>query len=181
MKNKFTLAIKRYLVNRIIDETTAGSLSRHNFPQRLSGEAPEVMGVEIPNERVTYSDKEVAEAFFFRLRASVDLAVSLKMIRSQLIPINIPGVHELTSIFVTTRFGRLFRRLPSFSQTALLFIAVYAQRFTITTNRFKWLTGIVSFVILLIKVWNSGIIDRAWIGLSAHAGFAVSFFLNFWR
>ena len=57
-------------------------------------------------------------------------------------------------MYVTTRFGRLFRRMPSFCQTVLLFITVSAQNLIGTLNRFKWLTGVVSFATLSIKVWH---------------------------
>lgn len=181
MKNKFTLAIKRYLVSRIIDETAAQRLSRHNFAQRLSGEALEVMGIDVPDERVTHRDKAIAGTFQFRLEAAVTLAVKLRMVRSEKIAISTAGNNCWTSMYVTTRFGRLFRRMPSFWQTVLLFIAVSAPNLVGTVNRFKWLTGVVSFATLSIKVWHSGVIDKAWIGISAFAGLAASLLLALWR
>jgi hypothetical protein len=181
MKIKFSLAIKRYLVNRVINETDAERLSPHNFYQRLSGEKLEVMGTDVPNEPVTHRDQVIAQTFRFRLKESVDLAITLKMIKSQQREISIAGTHSWTSVYVTTRFGRLFRRMPSFFQTLLLFIAVSALSLAGTVNRFKWLTGVISFATLSIKVWHSGVIDKAWIGISALAGLAVPFLLSLWR
>lgn len=181
MKNKFTLAIKRYLVNRVIDETVAERLSPHNASQKLSSEKFEVMGIDFPNEPVTHWEQDIAAVFSFRLKASVELAVRLKMIRPQQIKIEIAGRFTRTSVFVTTRFGRLFRRMPSFCQIALLFIAVSSQRLVGIVNRFKWLTGVISFATLSIKVWHSGVIDKAWIGISALVGLVVVFFLSLWH
>jgi len=181
MKKNFTFAIKRYLVNRIIDETSAKRLSRHNFSQRLSGEALEVMGIHVPVERITHLDKAIAGTFQFRLETSVTLAVKLRMIRSEQIAISIAGNNSWTSEYVTTRFGLLFRRMPSFCQTMLLFIAVSAQNIVGTVNRIKWLTGVVSFATLSIKVLHSGAVDKVWIAISAFAGLAASLLLALWR
>lgn len=48
-------------------------------------------------------------------------------------------------------------------------------------TKFKWLTGVISFVVLAAKVWHSGAIDKAWIGISAASGIAVVWLLSLWR
>ncbi len=103
------------------------------------------------------------------------------MIKAKQVVHRIAGSDHRTSLYVTTWIGRLFRRLPSLCQTALLFIVVYGQRLVDTVNRVKWLTGLTSFVTLSIKVWHSGVVDKAWIGISALVGLAVSFALSLLR
>jgi hypothetical protein len=181
MKRRFTIEIKRYLINRVIDETAAERLTPHNVHQRLGIEKLEVMGIDVPDKPETHREQEIAQVFSFRLKASSDLAVTLKMIKAQQRKFSLAGSHAWTSIYVTTRFGRLFRRMPSCCQTIFLFVAVSVRRLAGTVNRFKWLTGVVSFVTLSVKVSQSGVIDKVWIGISALVGLAVVSLLSLWR
>lgn len=181
MKRHFTLAIKHYLLNRIIDETVAGCLTPHNYSHRLRDEKLEVMGIDVPDEPVTHWEQEISQAFYSRLKNSVNLAVQLKMIKAKQIQMRIEESHFWTSIYVTTKFGLFFRRIPSVFQNMILLVATSVLRLSNTINRFKWLAGVISFVTLSLKVWHSGLIDKIWIGISAFIGLAVTLLLSLWR
>lgn len=181
MKRHFTLAIKHYLLNRIIDETVAERLTPYNYSQRLSNETLEVIGIDVPDKPVTHWEQEISQVFYTRLKISVGLAVQLKMIKAKQIPVSIDKSDFWTSIYVTTKFGLFFRRIPSFFQTIILFIVTSALRLADTANRFKWLAGVISFATLSLKVWHSGLIDKIWIGISAFIGLAVALLLSLWR
>lgn len=174
MKKRFTNSIKLYIINRVIDRTYSGDISQHNFEQKLSNEKIEVLGVDIPDEPLTNRDQYFSEAFSFRLRASVELAQHLKLIKNHQYPLCIGEREFLTSRLVTTRVGRVFRRMPSFLQITILSLTSLGQRIVGASNRFKWLSGLISFTILSVKVWQSGLIDKLWIGLSAILGLAIA-------
>lgn len=180
MKRKFTLAIKHYLLNRIIDEAVAKRLTPYTFYDRLRDDQLEVMGIEVLREPVTLPEQEVAAVFTRRREIAVDLAIKFKMIKATQIPMKIEKTEFLSSIYVPTKFGLFFRRIPFFVQRIILFIFTSTLRLIETTNKFKWLAGIISFVTLSFKVWYSGLIDNIWIGISASVGLGVAFLLSLW-
>lgn len=47
MKEQFTLRIKHYLLNRLIDEAAEQRLTKYTFWERLKGDCVEVMGIEV--------------------------------------------------------------------------------------------------------------------------------------
>lgn len=181
MNKNFTIELKRYLVNRVIEETDAEQLTRHNFVQKLWNEKLNVMGVDIPDKRVTIREKHLAQVFSYRLTASVNLAIKLKLIKNKQYRFSVDGEEHLTSMYVTTRIGNYFRLMPSFLQTIVLFTVLLLERVAGAAKRFRWLTGIISFVILSLKVLHSGLIDKMWIAFSALAALVIVSLLSLWR
>ncbi|WP_047709379.1 hypothetical protein [Plesiomonas sp. ZOR0011] len=180
MKRKFTLTIKHYLLNRIIEETIAKRLTPYNFYERLRDDQLEVMGIEVLKEPVTLAEQDVAAAFTRRREIAVKLAVKFKIIKAVQIAQKIGQTEYLTSIYVPTKFGLFFRRIPFFAQRMILFIFTSTLRLIETANKFKWLAGIISFITLSFKVWHSGLIDSIWIGISLSVGLGVTFLLSLW-
>ncbi|NRH29984.1 hypothetical protein [Pseudomonas sp. MS19] len=187
MKERFTLRIKQYLLNRIIDEAAEQRLTKHTFFERLKGDCVQVMGIEVLENPVTHPEQRIAQAFNERRRIAFDLARTLLLIRSvnvpTVIPSNDPGgdSHVWVSVCKATKVGRVYRRLPAFLQLWLLGLVLTGRKFASTLQRFKWVMGGVSFAVLSAKVWHSGLIDKTWIGISAAAGIFSVWLLSLWK
>lgn len=181
MKNKFTIEIRRYLINRIIDETIDERLTEHNYFTRLESDKAEIMGCEPLENPVTHFEKQVVQACSFRMKESLELSIALKLIKDEIHPLVVHGSHIWVHQYGITKFGRFFRRLPAFIQKFIILLTVSSQRLIKTTTKYKWLAGFMSFVTLAVKVWQSGAIDKVWIGISALSGLLIVSLLSFWR
>ena len=187
MKERFTLGIKQYLLNRIIDEAAERRLTKYNFWERLKGDCVEVMGIEVLEKPITHQEQRIAQAFNERRQIAFDLAHTLLLIRSVNVPTVIPGngpggdAHIWISVCKTTKVARVYRRLPAFLQLWLLGLVLTGRKFASALQRFKWLMGVISFAVLSVKVWHSGLIDKTWIGISAAAGIFSVWLLSLWK
>jgi hypothetical protein len=186
LKRKFAVRGKQVLINRLIDGATNGWLSDFNFRLLLNDDHLAVMGVEVVENPMTLLEQDVKGAFSQRCSIASELAMTLKLIRSVAVPVKMPmksgpDIETRQTRWVASRFGRIYRRLPSFLQVAVLWLATSTIRLTATLTKFKWLTGVISFAVLAAKVWHSGSIDKSWIGISAVSGFAVVWLLSLWR
>lgn len=187
LKNKYGVRAKLYLLNRLIDEAIAGTLTKHTYSTRLNADHLYVMGVDAIEDPKTHHEQTVAGLFSKRKTIAFDLALSLKLIRSGTYSETFPmyGASEDQYIFVSgcvaTRLGRFFRCLPSFAKLSALWLILTTKKLSSTLNKFKWMTGFISFFVLSIKVWHSGLIDKTWIGISALAGFVAVWALSFLR
>lgn len=187
MKEQFTLRIKHYLLNRLIDEAAEQRLTKYTLWERLKGDCVEVMGIEVLEKPVKHQEQRIAQAFNERRQIAFDLAHTLLLIRSVSVPTVIPGnglgsdSHIWVSVCKTTKAGRIYRRLPAFLQLWLLGLVLTGRKFASTLLRFKWLTGVISFAVLSAKVWHSGLIDKTWIGISAAAGIFSVWLLSLWK
>lgn len=181
MKDKFTIEIRRYLINRIIDETIDKRLTKHNYFIRLESDKAEIMGCEPLENPVTHFEKQVVQACSFRMKESLELSLALKLIKDEIHPVVLHDHHEWIHLFGVTRIGRVYRRLPKPLQTCIIGLTLKSQKLVKTTTKYKWLAGLVSFFMLAAKVWQSGAIDKAWIGISAASGLLFLWLLSFWR
>lgn len=181
MKEKFTMEIRRYLINRIIDETIDNRLNKHNYFIRLESDKLEIMGCEPLEKPVTHLEKQVVQACSFRMKASLDLSLTLKLIKDEIHPVVFHGNHDWIHSFGVTRFGRLYRKLPKSLQICIIGLTLKGQKLIKTTTKYKWLAGLISFFMLAAKVWQSGAIDKAWIGISAASGLLFLWLLSFLR
>lgn len=181
MKDKFTIEIRRHLLNRIIDETIDKRLNKYNYFKRLESDKAEIMGCEPPENPVTHFEKQVVQACSFRMEASLELSLALKLIKDEIHPVVFHSNHEWIHLYGVTRFGRIYRRLPKPLQTCIIGLTLKGQKLIKTTTKYKWLAGLVSFFMLAAKVWQSGAIDKAWIGISAASGLVFLWLLSFWR
>lgn len=187
IKRKFSLGIKHYLINRIIDESAAERITKHNYLFTLRPDSKAIIGTEYLESPRTHDEKEIAAAFSARCRTAFELAQTLKLIRSETIrafaPSNTPGGGDAIWISrcITTKPGRIYRRMPQLIQKLVIGLLLFSQKFSNVLSRYKWLTGLISFAVLSAKVWHSGLIDKVWIGISAVTGLAVVFLLSLWR
>ncbi|MDG9922420.1 MULTISPECIES: hypothetical protein [unclassified Pseudomonas] len=187
IERKFSLKIKLYLINRIIEETAAERLNKYNYTSRLRPDSKAIIGAELIEEPRTHYEQEISAAFSARCRIAFELTQTLKLIQNETIrafaPSNIPGGGDAIWISrcVTTKAGRIYRRMPKFIQGLALSLTLLSQKFSNVLSRYKWLTGLISFTVLSAKVWHSGLIDKVWIGISAVTGLAVVFLLSLWR
>ena len=181
MKEKFTIEIRRYLLNRIIDETVEERLTKHNYFLRLESDKAEIMGREPLKNPVTHLEQQVVQVCTFRMKSSLELSLALKLIKDEYHPIVAHGEHMWVHLYGLTRFGRIFRRLPAFLQKFIIVLAVSSQRLSKTTTKYKWIAGFMSFATLAAKVWQSGAIDKAWIAISAFTGLLIVSLLSLWE
>lgn len=187
MVRKFTARAKQFLIYRLIEEANAGRLSKHNYAQLLKNDQLEVMGVEASKEALSHLDQQIQSVFYQRQKIAFELGQTLRLIRSEVVPVvfsmegNGPDKNIFVNRIVVTWLGGAYGRLPSFAQVSLLWLATSSLRFAGTLTKFKWLTGLISFVVLAAKVWHSGAIDKAWIGISAAAGLGAVWLLSMWR
>ncbi|AWA34274.1 TPA: hypothetical protein MH691_02175 [Klebsiella pneumoniae] len=181
MKENFTIEIRRYLINRFIDIAIEQKLSKLNYATRLENDKFEIMGCEPLDNPVTHFEKQVVQACSYRIKASLELAITLKVIKDEIHPVVLFGDHTWMQLYGVTRFGRLYRKLPRLLQTCIIGLTLKSQQLIKTTTKYKWLAGLVSFFMLAAKVWQSGAIDKAWIGISAASGLLFLWLLSFWR
>lgn len=188
LNNKYKIWMRRHLINRCINLIESDEGLTKNHHSRLDSEAHHIMGCEVlidchsPMDMTgSFHEQKVAAAWRYRLNDSVNLALKMKLFKSTLYPVSIGEKNFYSSRYVTTRFGKIFRSLPKFFQSSLISIYLTASRVSAVATRFKWVTGIVSFAVLAIKVWHSGLISNWWIAASALIGLAIGFLATLWR
>lgn len=185
MNKRFTLSMRRIIINGCIDKIKNGDgMSRHSHATSLEDKKREVMGCEVPDTDMSFSqshaDQQLAKVWRFRREDSINLALQLSLFNSVQTPTSIAGNNFNTSSYATTWRGRLYMRMPSYVQIGFLGICVLGQRVAATANRFKWVTGIASFVALALKVWHSALISNVWIAISVGIGLAVGLLASLW-
>lgn len=180
MTEKFTIAIRRFIINKMIDETEEQRLTKHNYSLRMKDSQPEIMGISLPEEAKSHYEQKVKQEYILRVNNSLNLAKKLKLIKDIIVPSTVGGHDIFVHLYITTRRGRFYRRLPFLVQSAVIYTSLFLNKFIITTTKYKWLFGIVSFATLSAKVWNSGVIDKAWIGISALCGLLIVGLLSIW-
>lgn len=187
INSKFTIWMRRNLINLCIDliESSEGLTKYHH--SRLNIEAFHIMGCEVlfdcdsPMHMTgSFQEQKIAAAWRYRLETSMNLAIQMRLFKSSQFPVSFSDKNFYSSRYVSTRFGRLFRKAPEFSQTALIAIYMAVNRFSEAATRFKWVTGVASFGALAIKVWHSDLISNWWIVLSAVIGLAIGFLATLW-
>ncbi|EPB8980733.1 hypothetical protein ACEOIM_08925 [Pseudomonas aeruginosa] len=180
--------MRRHLINRCIDliESSEG-LTKNHHP-RLNSEAFHIMGCEVlfdcdsPMHMTgSFQEQKIAAAWRYRRENSMSLALKMKLFKSSQFPVSLDGNNFYSSHYVATQFGKFFRKSPAFIQTVLIAIYMAVNRASDVATRFKWVTGIVSFGALAIKVWHSDLISNWWIALSAVIGLAIGFLSTLWR
>ena len=181
MKKNFTIEIRRYLINRFIDIAMEQKLTKYNYAQRLQSDKFEIMGCDPLDNPVTHFEKQVVQACSFRIKTSLELAITLKVIKDELHPVVLYGDHTWMHLYGVTRFGRFYRKSPKLLQSCIIALTLQSQKLIKTTTKYKWLAGLVSFFMLAAKVWQSGAIDKAWIGISASSGLFFLWLLSFFR
>ncbi|HIB9333296.1 TPA: hypothetical protein ACWYKP_004098, partial [Klebsiella pneumoniae] len=120
MKENFTIEIRRYLINRFIDIAIEQKLSKLNYATRLENDKFEIMGCEPLDNPVTHFEKQVVQACSYRIKASLELAITLKVIKDEIHPVVLFGDHTWMQLYGVTRFGRLYRKLPRLLQTCII-------------------------------------------------------------
>lgn len=187
-KREFTISMRTHLINRSIDLVNSSSGMTKHYHSRLNDEAPFIMGSEVlfdchslMDMKGSFHEQEIAAAWRYRRENSIELALKMKLFESVLYQESIDDKNFYLSRYQTTQFGRFFRRMPSLVQTAFIAVFVAAIRISEFSTRFKWVTGIVSFIALAIKVWHSGLINNGWIAFSAVIGLFFGFLATLWR
>lgn len=174
--------MRRHLINRSIDLTNSeNGLTKHHH-DRLNGDSLFIIGIDVLFDcdspldmKGSFQEQKIAAAWRYRREDSIRLALKMKLFESILYPTSLYDRNFYLSEYKVTRFGAIFRRMPAFFQSTLIMAFVAAIRISDAATRFKWVTGLVSFAVLAIKVWHSGLINNWWIALSAAIGLVVGF------
>ena len=173
----------RLLINRCIEhiDSTSGLTKHHH--SRLDGEANHIMGCEVlldcdsPLKDMTepLEKQKIAKKWRWRRERSVELALTMRLIKSDTLPAALDGKNFYTPKYSTTRLAQAYYQVPAFFQSFFIGIFLAIHSISAAASRFKWVTGAVSFGVLALKVWHLGLINNWWIAVSAAIGLAIGF------
>jgi hypothetical protein len=177
---KFTVGMRRQIIVQCLHLIASDDgLTRYRHDV-LNSEAAVVMGCDVlldydpTNTVASPREQWIASEWRRRREEAIGLGKRMRLFKSMQFMVRMPEATFPTSRYVTTRFGRLFRGLPTFLQCVLIAMVCAFGRISKAATRFRWIASIVSFVMLAGKILHSGAISTAWIALSLVVGLAIA-------
>lgn len=172
--------MRRHLINKSIDLVSSAKGWTKLHHSDLDSEAAHIMECEVNIDcdspmklSGSHMDQKIAAEWRARREESIGLAIRMKLFKEASFPVSAHRKNFYQSGYELTKFGIFYKKSPKFLQTIIVGLYLWVGRISKFATRFKWVTGVVSFAALALKVWHSGLISNWWIGLSALIGLVV--------
>lgn len=185
MKIKYKLSAKQrcYLLDQVIDASSKRTLNVANLVWSLKDHCLPLMGCDFTQDQRPIDERQKMDEFGSHCKNIAGLGLSLKLlgVEEKRIYQEPPLAPYTLANLKATWLGRLYRRCPTCLKIVTLLVGQFILATIQAVQKYKWVTAFASFGVLATKVWQSGVIDKAWIAISAVVGLAVAWLLSLWR